>query len=192
MAPAGIRPDSSINTKTQIWHSRITYYSNGAKPDKRHTETRGDGEPSWQTRGNNLLNPLKRCTSCRLGALPHRTSLFDVRNAMPEQSEIVEFDGLRLYAVAAALAGVSKEFFRRASTGARAAMALIKDAPEVLAVLLDGGHSIIAGRCAIACRRCSIFLKRKPNPRCASCSAILFSFTSMHTWTATDGWGDSR
>jgi hypothetical protein len=85
-------------------------------------------------------------------ALPHGTSLFDVRNAMPKESEIVERDGLRLYSVSAALASVSDQFFRRASTDVRAAMALIKDASDVLTVLLEGGHSTIAGRLAGAFR----------------------------------------
>jgi hypothetical protein len=85
-------------------------------------------------------------------ALPHGTSLFDVRNAMPKESEIVERDGLRLYSVAAALSGVSEQFFRRAATDVRAAIALIRDASDVLATLLDGGHSRIAGRLAGAFR----------------------------------------
>jgi hypothetical protein len=85
-------------------------------------------------------------------ALPHGTSLFDVRNVMPKESEVVERDGLRLYSVAAALAGISEQFFQRAPTDVRAAMALIRDPSDVLAVLLDGGHSIIAGRLAGAFR----------------------------------------
>ena len=42
--------------------------------------------------------------------------------------------------------------FRRYSTDVRTAMALIKDSSDVLAVLLDGGHSTIAGRLAGAFR----------------------------------------
>ena len=85
-------------------------------------------------------------------ALPHGTSLFDVRNALPPETEIVERDGLRLYSVPAALVAVSEQFFRRASTDVRAAMATVKDASDVLALLLEGGHSTIAGRLAGAFR----------------------------------------
>jgi hypothetical protein len=85
-------------------------------------------------------------------ALPHGTSLFDVRNAMPKESEIALRDGLRLYSVPAALVAVSEPVFRNSSTDVRAAMALIKDASDVLAVLLDGGHSTVAGRLAGAFR----------------------------------------
>ncbi len=84
--------------------------------------------------------------------LPHGTSLFDVRYAMPKASEIVERDGLRLYSVPAALVASPEQFFRHAPTDARTAMATIKDASDVLALLLEGGHSTIAGRLAGAFR----------------------------------------
>jgi len=67
-------------------------------------------------------------------ALPFGTSLFDVRNAMPDRSEVVERDGLRLFSVPAALVTVSEDYFRRVPTDARAAMATIKDASDVLAL----------------------------------------------------------
>jgi hypothetical protein len=85
-------------------------------------------------------------------ALPHGTSLFDVRNAMPKPGDVVEREGLRLYAVPAALVAVPESYFRRASTDVRAAMATVKDASDVLAPLLEGGHSTIAGRLAGAFR----------------------------------------
>lgn len=84
--------------------------------------------------------------------LPHNTSLFDVRYAMPKESEIVEYDGLRLYSVPSALVASPEPFFRQASTDLRAAMATVKDASDVLALLLEGGHSTIAGRLAGAFR----------------------------------------
>ena len=85
-------------------------------------------------------------------ALPFGTSLFDVRNAMPDRSEVVERDGLRLFSVPAALVTVSEDYFRRLPTDARAAMATIKDASDVLPLLLKGGHSTVAGRLAGAFR----------------------------------------
>ena len=84
--------------------------------------------------------------------LPHGTSLLDVRSAMPKEREIVVRDGLRLYSVPMALVATSEDFFRRASTDVRAAMATVKDASDVLAPLLEGGHSTIAGRLAGAFR----------------------------------------
>lgn len=85
-------------------------------------------------------------------ALPHETSLFDMRLALPKEDNIVEKDGLRLYSVPAALVACPERFFRQASTDVRAALAMIKDASDVLAILLEGGHSTIAGRLAGAFR----------------------------------------
>jgi len=84
--------------------------------------------------------------------LPHGTSLFDVRYTMPREDEIVAKDGLRLYSVPAALVACPEHFFRQASTDVRATMATVKDASDVLAILLEGGHSTIAGRLAGAFR----------------------------------------
>jgi hypothetical protein len=85
-------------------------------------------------------------------ALLHGTSVFDVRYAMPKESEIVAHDGLRLYSVAAALVTIPEHCFRQAPTDVRAAMATVKDTSDVLALLLAGGHSTIAGRLAGAFR----------------------------------------
>ena len=85
-------------------------------------------------------------------ALPFGTSLFDVRYKMPREDNIVEKDGLRLYSVPAALVSCPEHLFRQASTEVRAAMAMVKDASDVLALLLEGGHSTIAGRLAGAFR----------------------------------------
>ena len=84
--------------------------------------------------------------------LPFGTSLFDVRYTMPRKDDIVEKDGLRLYSVPAALVACPEHLFRHASTEVRAAMATIMDASDVLALLLEGGHSTIAGRLAGAFR----------------------------------------
>jgi hypothetical protein len=84
--------------------------------------------------------------------LPHGTSLFAVRAAMPPPSEMVQREGLRLFPVPAALVAASEPCFRRAATDVRAAMATIRDASDVLALLLEGGHSTIAGRLAGAFR----------------------------------------
>ena len=65
---------------------------------------------------------------------------------------MVRRDGLRLFSVAAALIAASEPFFRRAHTDVRAAMVTIRDASDVLALLLEGGHSTIAGRLAGAFR----------------------------------------
>ena len=114
-------------------------------------------EQSLSLHGGNRTVPAQLLVRAPKGsnkptALPHGTSFFDVRYAMPKDSETVERDGLRLYSVPAALVAVSEDLFRRHPTDVRAAMAAIKDASDVLALLLEGGHSVVAGRLAGAFR----------------------------------------
>jgi len=81
-------------------------------------------------------------------ALPYGTSLFDVRAALPDEKDIEEREGLRLFSLPAALIASSPGFFENNPTDARAALATIRDASEVLDRLLEGGRSKIAGRLA--------------------------------------------
>jgi hypothetical protein len=84
--------------------------------------------------------------------LPHDTSLFDTRAALPEAWQIAEKDGLRLFSVPAGLVNCGPGFFRQNATDARAVLAMVRSASDVLALLLEGGHSTVAGRLAGAFR----------------------------------------
>jgi hypothetical protein len=84
--------------------------------------------------------------------LPHGTSLMAVKLAVPEAEHRQETDKLRTYTLPASLVFTGPGLFRRNSTDARAALAMIQDASEVLAILLEGGHSKRAGRLAGAFR----------------------------------------
>ena len=102
--------------------------------------------------GNNAVPPQLVVRTSRGGnkatALPHGTSLLDIRAAVPEEKDVEEKDGLRLFSLPAALIASSPAFFERNPTDARAALATIRDASDVLDRLLEGGHSKIAGRLA--------------------------------------------
>ncbi len=84
--------------------------------------------------------------------LPHDTSLFDARLSIPDGQSIIVKDGLRLLSLPMALITCAAENFRQNSVDMRAALSMIGDASELLAPLLEGGHSTIAGRMAGALR----------------------------------------
>ncbi len=88
----------------------------------------------------------------RATPLPFNTSVFDLRATVPERKDIEVKDGLRLFSLPAALVACSPGFFTNNPTDARAALATIRDASELLDHLLEGGHSTIAGRLAAAFR----------------------------------------
>ncbi|HSH28067.1 MAG TPA: hypothetical protein VK972_09950, partial [Wenzhouxiangella sp.] len=83
---------------------------------------------------------------------PHGTSLLEVRSSMPQEKDIVEQQGWRLYALSAALIDSGPRCYQQYPTDARTALAMVRDASDVLDRLLDGGHSTIAGRLAGAFR----------------------------------------
>jgi hypothetical protein len=88
----------------------------------------------------------------KITTLPHDTSLFDTRAALPEAGQVEEKDGLRLFSVPAGLMSCGAGFFLQNATDARAALAMVPDASDVLALLLEGGRTTVAGRLAGAFR----------------------------------------
>jgi hypothetical protein len=84
--------------------------------------------------------------------LPHGTSLFDLRASLPEPEERRELRGLRVFSLPAALVYSGAALFTENATEARTALAQIQDASDILTILLNGGHSVIAGRLAGAFR----------------------------------------
>ncbi len=84
--------------------------------------------------------------------LLYGTSLFDIRAALPEPAERQELQGLRVFSLPAALVRSGTGIFKDNATEARTALAMVQDASDVLTILLEGGHSVIAGRLAGAFR----------------------------------------
>ena len=78
--------------------------------------------------------------------LPHNTSLFDVKSALPKIEHLQIQDGLRIFSLASALVSCSPMYFKQHPIEIRTALALIKSPSDILRILLDGGHSTIAGR----------------------------------------------
>lgn len=90
----------------------------------------------------------------RITALPHSTSFFDVRAALPKADDMELRDGLRLFSLEAALIACSPRFFASNPTDMRTVLLTLRDASSLLRRLLEGGHSTIAGRLAGAFRNC--------------------------------------
>ena len=81
----------------------------------------------------------------KVTVLLHDTSLLDVRAALPVDGQVVEKSGLRLFSVPAGLVSCGPSFFQQHPIDARAVLAMIGDASDVLAPLLEGGRSRVAG-----------------------------------------------
>lgn len=84
--------------------------------------------------------------------LLHGTSILDNKLKIVEEKSRVNKDGLQLYSVEDGLIAVGEDFFIRNATDARACLAMVKDGSILLEKLLNGGHSVVAGRLAGAFR----------------------------------------
>ncbi|MBK8662214.1 MAG: hypothetical protein IPN18_10575 [Ignavibacteriales bacterium] len=73
------------------------------------------------------------------------TSIVDVNLTMPPKKETVEKNGFRLFSLAYALVSCTSNFFIKNPIDIRTALTTITDGSEILAILLDGGNSIVAG-----------------------------------------------
>ena len=93
------------------------------------------------TKGNNSLTKLL-----------FGTSIFVMKSPLPDLAEIVVHKGIRMLSLPSSLIHSTSTSFSNHPVDARAALLLIKDASELLGILLDGGHSTIAGRLAGAYR----------------------------------------
>lgn len=98
-----------------------------------------------------LLVRTKKDTN-NVTALPHGTSLLDVRAELPAEGDTVTLEGLRLYTLPAALIACAPGAFTQNPTDIRAALPMVADGSDLLERLLEGGHSTIAGRLAGAFR----------------------------------------
>ena len=82
------------------------------------------------------------------------TSLFDLKQPeRPPERDILVRDRLRLFSPEAALVRVPEAFFERYPTEAQIVLSTISYPSDVLGKLLDGGHSVVAGRLVGAFRR---------------------------------------
>jgi fido (protein-threonine AMPylation protein) len=81
------------------------------------------------------------------------TSLYDLRSDMPEAAILTERNGLRLFSPAAALVRIPESFFNRQPIETQVMLASLRDASDLLRVLLAGGNSTKAGVLAGALRR---------------------------------------
>jgi len=89
----------------------------------------------------------------RVTGLPYETSMLDMRAALPGNDQVAVKDSLRLFSLPAALVSCGPGFFLQNPTDACAALAMVRDASDLLALLLEGGRTTVAGRLAGGFRR---------------------------------------
>ncbi len=90
--------------------------------------------------------------SNKVTLLLYETSLLDVRATLPQLENIEKLDGMCVFSIPAALVACSPTYFHQYPMEARSVLASVKESSLLLEILLEGGHSSIAGRLAGAFR----------------------------------------
>lgn len=84
--------------------------------------------------------------------LPFNTSIFTIKANIPAAELITEEKGIRMYSLAASLIYCSPNTYTHNPIDVRSVLGTIKDASEILGILLAEGHTTYAGRLAGAFR----------------------------------------
>jgi hypothetical protein len=84
--------------------------------------------------------------------LLYETSIWHWETPIPETAKTVMIEGISMMDLPSSLIYCSPSVFIKIPTDIRTALAMIKDASELLGQLLDGGHTTIAGKLAGAFR----------------------------------------
>jgi fido (protein-threonine AMPylation protein) len=150
------RPDETAGEST-AWYASFWHFCSSYLYDRFGSEWSLGPEQSVMLHVGNKTVPAQlvvRSPKARnqITKLLHGTSVLEIRASLPLKTGIAEIDGLRLFSLPSALLSSSPNFYVQHPTDARSALAMIRDASEVLDLLLEGGHSTVAGRLAGAFR----------------------------------------
>jgi hypothetical protein len=150
------RPDDATGEST-AWYASFWSFCAAYLQERFGMDWSLSPEQSLLLHAGNMTVPrqlLVRSPKARnkITKLSYGTSLFETRATLPGTGQMTEKDGLRLFSVPAGLVNCRPGFFRQHATDARAALAMARDASDVLALLLEGGHTTVAGRLAGAFR----------------------------------------
>ena len=150
------RPDE-VKGESTVWYASFWRFCAAYLEERFGTEWCLSPEQSLSLHAGNWTVP-RQLVVRSLGArnkvtgLPHGTSLLDLRAALPAAGDREEREWLRMFSAESALIACSPTYFSKNSTDVRAVLLVIPDASGLLARLLEGGHTVIAGRLAGAFR----------------------------------------
>jgi len=151
-----VHPDE-VTGESSVWYASFWGFCAAYLNKRFGTNWSLSPEQSLLLHVGNMTVPLQllvRSPKARnkITTLLHDTSLFDTRAALPKAGQVAEKDGLRLFSVPAGLVSCGPGLFIENATDARAALSMVRNASEVLSLLLEGGRTTVAGRLAGAFR----------------------------------------
>lgn len=85
-------------------------------------------------------------------SLLYNTSLFAIKTQLPDNVDIIIVNGIRMMSLTSALVYCTPSMFEKNPLDIRTVLTQIRDSSEILEKLLNGSHTVIAGRLAGAFR----------------------------------------
>ena len=150
--PADEQPGDSTSWYASYWHFCGQYLA-----DRYGDAYYISPEQSLQIHSGNWSVPQQLIIRTAKGTnhstpLPYQTSLWHWQAVVPKTASFVTIQGIRMLTLPSSLILCTPTFFTKDPTDVRTALAMIKDSSEITGLLLEGGHSTIAGRLAGAFR----------------------------------------
>lgn len=151
------RPDETAGEST-AWYASYWHFCAAYLSERFGEDWSLSPEQSVQLHAADLTVPtqlLVRSPQARnqVTELIFNTSILELRSALPAPNQsVTDRLGLRLFSLSAALVNCAEGFYQQNPTDARTALSTFRDASEILSHLLEGGHSVVAGRLAGAFR----------------------------------------
>jgi hypothetical protein len=151
-APSDEQPGDSTSWYSSYWNFCATYLA-----DRYGDDYFISPDQSLQIHSGNWTVPQQLIIRTTKKAnhntpLPHNTSLWHWESPVPKSAAFVTIEGIRMLTLPSSLINCTPTFFTKNPTDARTALAMIRDSSEIAGLLLEGGHSTIAGRLAGAFR----------------------------------------
>ncbi|CAM3475847.1 Fic family protein [Flavobacterium chungbukense] len=151
------RPDETPGESTS-WYASYWNFAGSYLTERFGREWCLSPEESAKIHAANLTVPAQLLVRAPQGRnqitnLLHNTAILEVRSNLPEENQtITDKNGLRLYSTSACIVNLPENFYQQNPTDARTLLSTFRDGTEILALLLDGGKSVVAGRIAGAFR----------------------------------------
>jgi hypothetical protein len=150
-------PHDSVNGERTVWFTSFWAFCARYLQERYGKDYSISAEQSLMLHAGSTVVPSQLIIRAPKGnnsitQLIHNTSLFVMKSSMPEVAEIETLNGIRALSLESSIVYCLPSIFQKNAIDMRAALMLVKDASQLLSILLNGGHSKIAGRLAGACR----------------------------------------
>jgi hypothetical protein len=151
------RPDETAGEST-AWYASYWHFIAAYLTQRLGEDWCLSPEESAKIHAGNMTVPKQLLVRAPQGRnqvteLLYNTAILEVRANLPEKNEtLTDTHGLRLYKPSVAIVNCPENFYHQYPTDARTILSIFRDASEILASLLDGGKSVVAGRMAGAFR----------------------------------------